>query len=91
MRKLTVITIINLILLMTTVVFRLASKEIDTNSIRVFLVEFYVKEIVFLYLVTVTGIVLFTRKNKIVKVIELVGSLITLVLLIWLFKGLTPW
>jgi len=91
MKKITLITAINLILLTNTMILRFASKVIDTNSIRFLFVAYYIKESILLYLVLVIVISFFVTKDKMTKAIDIVGSILTLILLVILFKGLAPW
>lgn len=82
--------VIDVILILTTIVFNKISTVTDTNDLRYFLREYYIKECILTCLIGLLIAIAFSHLTRMTKIINFGITLLTVVVLFFLFKDLTP-
>jgi hypothetical protein len=86
-----VIALINIVLVLVAVSLAVISKSTDTNAIRVFLLDYFIKEIVLVYLAIILLITLRNWAGSAFRLISVISTVITIGLLLFVFKFLSPY
>ena len=83
--------VINIVLVLVAVSLAVISKSTDTNAIRVFLLDYFIKEIVLLYLAIILVITLRKWAGSAFRLINVISTVITIGLLLFVFNLLSPY
>jgi hypothetical protein len=81
----------NISIVLVFVSLRIASNYGDTNSIRLFLVNWFIKELILCILITILFMNIFFRKKKKIRLIAIGSTIITIIVLLLIFRELTPY